>query len=68
MTHTQLSLTTLIRRCSGVVLLAMQAHINMKPGASAAVCRYNDRDTAGREDRRGSGAFKPAAEFGLGGR
>jgi hypothetical protein len=55
-------------RCSGVVLLAMQAHINIKPGASDAVCRYNDRDTAGREDRRGSGAFKPAAEFSLRGR
>ena len=31
----------------------------MKPGASAAVCKYNDRGTAGREDRRGSGALSP---------
>src|ERR1044071_5589685 len=30
----------------------------MKPGASALVCRYNSCDTAGREDRRGIGAFK----------
>ena len=44
--------------CLRVALLAWQANIGMKPGASAAFCEYNYDDTAGREDRRGIGAFK----------